>query len=77
MAVALGNWMLDACERAGLDQKRSAFITATAMELADNAVVHTQEPTDAPIVAGVCFGRERVVEIAARDTGRGISESAT
>jgi anti-sigma regulatory factor (Ser/Thr protein kinase) len=74
-AVALGGWTLEACERARIAVKRSAFIAAAAMELADNAVVHAQDSTDPPVVAVTSAGRGRVVEIAVLDTGRGISES--
>jgi ABC-type transporter Mla MlaB component/anti-sigma regulatory factor (Ser/Thr protein kinase) len=74
-AVALGGWALEACERARIAVKRSAFIAATAMELADNAVVHAQDPTDSPVVAVTSTSRGRVVEVAVLDTGRGISES--
>ncbi len=74
-AVALGGWTLEACERARIAVKRSAFIAATAIELADNAVVHAQDPTDPPVVAVTNASRGPVVEIAVLDTGRGISES--
>jgi hypothetical protein len=75
-AVALGSWTLDACERAGIARKRTAFVTAATMELADNAVVHAKGPTDAPVVAVTTATRGRVVEIAVLDTGRGVSESS-
>jgi len=74
-AVALGGWTLRACESARISAKRSAFIAATAMELADNAVVYAQDPTDPPVVAATSASRGRVVEVAVLDTGRGISES--
>lgn len=74
-AVALGGWTLDACERAGISEQRTAFIAAAAMELADNAVVHAQDPTDPPVAAATSTHDGRVVEIAVLDTGRGIAES--
>jgi anti-sigma regulatory factor (Ser/Thr protein kinase) len=74
-AVALGSWTLEACERAGIARRRSAFVTAAAMELADNAVVHAEAPTDAPVVAVTTASRGRVIELAVIDTGRGIAES--
>lgn len=75
-AVALGSWTLEACERAGIARRRTAFVTAATMELADNAVVHAEAPTDAPVVAVTTATRGRVVEIAVVDTGRGIAESS-
>lgn len=74
-AVALGGWTLDACERARISRRRSAFITAAAMELADNAVVHAQAPSDPPVVALTSAARGRFIELAVLDTGRGIAES--
>lgn len=74
-AVALGGWTLEACERARIAARRSAFIAATAMELADNAVVHAEAPTDPPVVAVTSANRGLIVEVAVLDTGRGISES--
>jgi anti-sigma regulatory factor (Ser/Thr protein kinase) len=74
-AVALGSWTLEACERARISRKRSAFVTAAAMELADNAVVHAQAPTDPPVVAITSTARGRFIELAVIDTGRGIAES--
>jgi len=75
-AVALGSWTLEACEWAGIARRRTAFVTAATMELADNAVVHAEGPTDAPVVAVTTATRGRVVEIAVVDTGRGIAESS-
>jgi anti-sigma regulatory factor (Ser/Thr protein kinase)/ABC-type transporter Mla MlaB component len=74
-AVALGGWTLEACERARISRTRSAFITAAAMELADNAVVHAQAPTDSPVVAVTSAARGLLVEVAVIDTGREIAES--
>jgi anti-sigma regulatory factor (Ser/Thr protein kinase)/ABC-type transporter Mla MlaB component len=74
-AVALGGWTLDACERARISRRRSAFITAATMELADNAVVHAQAPSDPPVVAVTSEARGRLIELAVLDTGRGVAES--
>jgi anti-sigma regulatory factor (Ser/Thr protein kinase)/ABC-type transporter Mla MlaB component len=74
-AVALGGWTLEACERARISRARSAFVTAAAMELADNAVIHAQAPSDPPVVALTSAGRGRFIELAVLDTGRGIAES--
>jgi anti-sigma regulatory factor (Ser/Thr protein kinase) len=74
-AVALGGWTLEACERARISRRRRAFITTAAMELADNAVIHAQKPTDPPVVALTSLARGRFIELAVLDTGRGIAES--
>jgi anti-sigma regulatory factor (Ser/Thr protein kinase) len=74
-AVALGGWTLEACDRARISGRRSAFIAAAAMELADNALSHAQEPTDPPVVAATSVSRGRIVDLAILDTGRGIAES--
>jgi anti-sigma regulatory factor (Ser/Thr protein kinase)/ABC-type transporter Mla MlaB component len=74
-AVALGGATLDACERARISRRRSMFITEAAMELADNAVVHAQAATDAPVVALTSVARGSQIELAVLDTGHGIAES--
>jgi anti-sigma regulatory factor (Ser/Thr protein kinase)/ABC-type transporter Mla MlaB component len=74
-AIALGGFALEACERARIARHRAAFITAAAMELADNAVVHADAPTDSPVVALTNVDRGRIIELAAVDTGRGIAEA--
>jgi anti-sigma regulatory factor (Ser/Thr protein kinase) len=74
-AVALGGWTLEACERARIAQRRSAFIVAAAMELADNAVVHASNPTDPPVVALTSVAPGRLLKLAVLDTGSGIADS--
>jgi len=74
-AVALGAWTLDACERVGIPEQRTAFIAAAVMELADNAVIHAEGPSDPPVAAATSTRDVRVVEIAVLDTGRAIAES--
>ena len=74
-AIALGGFTLKACERARIARQRAAFITAAAMELADNAVVHAEEPTDPPVVALTNVDRGRIIELAVIDTGREIAEA--
>lgn len=74
-AVALGGATLDACERARISRRRTAFVTAAAMELADNAVVHAQAASDPPVVALTSVARGRLIELAVLDTGHGIAES--
>lgn len=74
-AVALGAWTLDACERVGIPEQRTAFIAAALMELADNAVIHAEDPTDPPVAAATSTRDARVVEIAVLDTGRAIAKS--
>jgi anti-sigma regulatory factor (Ser/Thr protein kinase) len=74
-AVALAGFALEACERARLSARRSAFVAAAAMELADNGLIHARQPTDLPVVAITSAPRGRVVDIAVLDTGNGICEA--
>ncbi|MEJ7784765.1 MAG: hypothetical protein WKF96_08180 [Solirubrobacteraceae bacterium] len=69
-------FVLEACERARVSDVRAALIAATVMELADNALTHATGTGDPPSVAATVSGRQRFVEIAAVDLGRGISESS-
>jgi anti-sigma regulatory factor (Ser/Thr protein kinase) len=74
-AVALGGATLDACERARISRRRSIFVTEAAMELADNALLHGQAPSDAPVVALTSVARGSQIELVVLDTGHGIAES--
>jgi hypothetical protein len=73
-ATALGGFTLETCERARISRRRAAFVTAAAMELADNAIVHAQAPTDLPVVALTSAERGRILNLAVIDAGNGIAE---
>ncbi len=66
--------LLDQCEEGRISERRAAYITVAAMEIADNAVTHAGDAPDPPVVAVASVGRERIVEIAVTDAGAAISE---
>jgi anti-sigma regulatory factor (Ser/Thr protein kinase) len=74
-AKLIGEVVLDACLEARISRRRAGYITETAMELADNAVIHAGNALDPAVVAVSSVGRERIVEVAVTDAGRGISEA--
>jgi anti-sigma regulatory factor (Ser/Thr protein kinase) len=76
-AVAAGEYALQACENARISEARSGVIALALMELADNALRHADGLDIAPVVAATVTGRERRVEVAVTDLGRGISEAET
>lgn len=70
-----GEFALEACEAARVSDERATVIALAAMDIAENALLHAAEAEDPPVVAATVSGRERLVEIAVVDSGRGISEA--
>jgi anti-sigma regulatory factor (Ser/Thr protein kinase) len=70
-----GETALEACEAARVSDDRASIIALAVMDIAENALLHAADPEDPPVVAATVSGRERFVEIAVVDSGRGISEA--
>lgn len=74
-AQLAGEFVFEACRKAHISRRRSGYITAAVMELADNAVIHAADGLDPAVVAVNSFGRERSVEVAVTDSGTAIAEA--
>jgi anti-sigma regulatory factor (Ser/Thr protein kinase) len=70
-----GEFALEACEALRVSEERANIIALAVMELAENALVHGDGGEYPPVVAATVSGRERLVEVAVLDAGRGISEA--
>jgi anti-sigma regulatory factor (Ser/Thr protein kinase)/ABC-type transporter Mla MlaB component len=75
-AAALGEYLLEACDRAGVPDQRSRFAAIAAVELAENALTHATDPAGPPVVVVTATPRAAAVELAVLDTGTGISGAA-
>ncbi len=73
-ALAAGTFALEACDRARISEIRSNLVAWAVVELAANALEHAEDASDPPVVAVTVSGRERRVEVAVSDAGRGFSE---
>jgi hypothetical protein len=74
-AVAAGAFALEACDRARISMVRANLVAWAVIELSANALAHAQASDDPPVVAMTVSGRERILEVAVSDLGRGISEA--
>ncbi len=73
-AVVAGAYALEACDQARISEVRSNLVAWAVVELASNALQHAEAAEDPPVVAVTVAGRERRLEVAVTDTGRGFSE---
>ena len=74
-ARAAAEFALDACENARISESRANLVAYAVVELGANAIAHAVDSEDPPIVAVTVAGRERILEIAVSDLGRGICEA--
>ena len=74
-AHLVGEAALTACEAARVSDERASIVALAVMDLTENALLHAVEPEDPPVVAATVVGRERLVQVAVLDSGRGISEA--
>jgi len=75
VARIAAEFALEVCEAARISEERSSLVALAVMELVDNALTHAEDVDDAPVVAATVSGRERLIEVAVTDLGRGISEA--
>jgi anti-sigma regulatory factor (Ser/Thr protein kinase) len=74
-AVAAAGFALEACDAARISEVRANLVGAAVAELSANALRHATDTQDPPVVAVAVSGRERTLEVAVTDLGRGISEA--
>jgi anti-sigma regulatory factor (Ser/Thr protein kinase) len=74
-AVDAAEFALEACEAARVSDLRANLVAAAIAELSANALQHATGTVDPPVVAATVGGRERTLEVAVTDLGRGISEA--
>lgn len=74
-AVDAAGFALQACDVARISEIRANLVGAAVAELSANALQHATDTLDPPVVAVTVAGRERTLEVAVTDLGRGISEA--
>lgn len=74
-AVDAAEFALEACEGARVSDIRANLVAAAVAEFSANALQHATDTVEAPVVAATVVGRERILEVAVTDLGRGISEA--
>lgn len=74
-AVDAAAFALEACDAARISESRANLVAAAIAELSANSLEHAVGTEEPPIVAATVTGRERTLEVAVSDLGRGISEA--
>ena len=71
---AAAEFSLEACDRGRISVVRANLVAWAVAELAENALVHAERTDDPPVVAMTVSGRERILEVAVTDLGRGLCD---